>query len=57
MPTLGDLLSERSRRQLLEQLAELAEQEAAKPREPPPALFQPPPGPGNGDPPTERTAP
>jgi hypothetical protein len=57
MASFADLISERSRRLLAEQLAALAEEEAAKPQPIPEAVFMPPPSLGDGDPPTERTAP
>jgi hypothetical protein len=50
VPSFGDLVNERSRRLLAEQLAALAEEEADRPPEIPAALFQAPPDP----PPTEQ---
>jgi hypothetical protein len=57
VPSFGDLVNERSRRLLAEQLAALAEEEAAKPQPIPEAVFMPPPSPGDDESPTGRTAP
>jgi hypothetical protein len=49
MANFADLISERSRRLLAEQLAALAAEEAAKPPAIPAALFQAPPDPQDTD--------
>jgi hypothetical protein len=54
VPSIGELMSAEGRQRLLERLAALAAEEAAKPPAIPAAKFKPPPGPGDGEPPTEQ---